>query len=274
MMKKIFSVIVISLLSFATFAAYDKPIFDTHLHYDGEDAQHFTPQQILDILQRNNMPYALVSSTPNTPTEALYQAAPQKIIPFLSIYNSLKDEKGRWGDNPEIITRINTRLKAGIYQGIGEFHLFKQDKDSAVLKELVQIARQNKLMLQVHGDAEVVEQIFKQAPNITILWAHLGTQPEPKFLNGMLQKYPNNLYIDTTVRDGEFVDKNGKLKSEWRDFFTQNASRLLVGVDTFSVNRWVTFDKVVTEIRHWLGQLPPGVADKMAYQNAAGLFLK
>lgn len=272
-MKNIVSGLLFCVVSFVANAAYEKPIFDAHLHYDNEHAKTFTPPQILEILQRNNIACALISSTPNEPTQALYAAAPQTIIPFMSIYETLR-EKGRWGDNPEVISRVQAALKTGAYRGMGEFHLFKQDKDSAVLKELVQIAQQNKLMLQVHGDAQVIEQIFKQAPNITILWAHLGTRPEPKFLHSMLQKYPNHLYIDTTVRDGEIVDKHGKLKSEWRAFFTQNASRLLVGVDTFSVNRWVTFDKVMTDIRHWLGQLPPDVADKMAYQNAAGLFLK
>ena len=218
------------------------------------------------------MTHALISSTPDAGTEALYQAAPERIIPFLNIYHHLR-EKGRWGDNPEIIQRIQQGLKAGIYQGIGEFHLFKEDRNSPVLRDLVAIAKAQNLKLQVHGDAEIVDEIFAQAPNITILWAHLGTQPEPQFLAEMLQKHPQNLYIDTTVRDADFVDAQGKLKAEWHNFFNAHSDKILVGVDTFSVNRWHNFDTVVGQIRHWLGQLPPQTAQKLAYQNAQGLFL-
>ena len=253
-------------------SAYTGKIFDSHLHYGAEDTQALSTAEVLRIFDRNQVTHALISSTPDAGTQALYQAAPERIIPFLNLYLSLK-EKGRWGDNPEIIQRLQQGLKTGIYQGIGEFHLFKEDRNSPVLRELVAIAKAQNLKLQVHGDAEIVDEIFAQAPNSIILWAHLGTQPEPQFLAKMLQKHPHNLYIDTTVRDAEFVDAQGKLKAEWRDFFTTHANKILVGVDTFSVNRWHNFDAVVAQIRHWLGQLPPEVAHQLAYENARGLFL-
>lgn len=42
----------------------------------------------------------------------------------------------------------------------------------------------------------------------------------------------------------------------------------MVGVDTFSVNRWRNFDQVAERMRHWLNQLPPAVAAKLAHGNA------
>jgi hypothetical protein len=249
------------------------PIFDAHLHYGGEDSQVFSPQQVLHIFERNHITHALISSTPNDGTEALYRAAPDKIVPFLAFYESLA-EKGRWGDNWSVIERIERQLKSGIYRGIGEFHLFKEHQKSPVLRKVVEIAAERNLMLQVHADAEIIGEIFSINPKAVVLWAHLGTQPEPAFLEDMLNRYPQGLYIDTTVRDALFVDAAGRLKPEWHALFVAHSQRFLVGVDTYSVNRWHNFDSVVAHMRAWLNQLPPDVAKRLAHQNAEMLFLK
>ncbi|WP_127471582.1 amidohydrolase family protein [Thiomicrorhabdus aquaedulcis] len=249
------------------------PIFDAHLHYGGEDSQAFSSQQVLQIFERNRISHALISSTPNDGTEALYRAAPDKIVPFLAFYESLA-EKGRWGDNWAVIERIERQLKSGIYRGIGEFHLFKEHQKSPVLRKVVEIAAERNLMLQVHSDAEIIGEIFSINPKAVVLWAHLGTQPEPAFLADMLNRYPQGLYIDTTVRDALFVDDAGRLKPEWHALFVAHSQRFLVGVDTYSVNRWHNFDTVVSNIRAWLGQLPDDVARRLAHENAEALFLK
>ena len=36
-----------------------EPLFDTHLHYNTRDAERFSPQQIIGILDRNSIQYAL-----------------------------------------------------------------------------------------------------------------------------------------------------------------------------------------------------------------------
>lgn len=246
------------------------PIIDMHLHYGGEDAQALTPAEVLALFDRNGIRRGLVSSTPNDGTQALYAAAPERIIPFLGIYHSLK-EKGVWGDDETVIVRVEQWLSAGGYRGIGEFHLFREDKDSPVLRRLVAMAAQQGLVLQVHGDAELLASIMDMAPQVTVLWAHLGTQPEPALLADMLRRFPRQLYIDTSVRDALFTDAQGRLKDEWRALFMAHADRFVVGVDTFSVNRWRQFDAVVAQIRHWLGQLPEPVAHQLAYGNAQRL---
>jgi hypothetical protein len=56
--------------------------------------------------------------------------------------------------------------------------------------------------------------------------------------------------------------------------FIDYQDRFLVAVDTFSVNRWQTFDLVVKDIQQWLSFLPESVAKKLAYENAQKLFLE
>lgn len=247
-----------------------RPLFDSHLHYGGEDVKHFTPAQVIEILDRNQVKYAVISSTPNDGTQQLYRHAPQRIIPFVGLYRSLEDKR-HWMWDPSVITRLKANLDSGHYRGIGEFHIFAKDVISPVLKRVVQIAAERDLMLQVHGDSVVLDRIFNIAPNIKVLWAHLGTRPEPWYLRDVLERHPDNLYIDTSVRDKQLL-ANGGLSDEWKDLFIDYQDRFTVAVDTFSVNRWNTFDLVVRDIHSWLADLPEEVAQKLAYDNAYKLF--
>lgn len=253
------------------------PIFDSHLHYGGEDTKAFTPEQIMAIFDRNRVTHALISSTPNDGTEALYRYAPERIIPFLGVYETLKDKRD-WMHDESVLPKVEQALKKGIYRGIGEFHIFAQDRHSPVLKGIVKLAQKHGLMLQAHGDAEIIDEIFSMAPDVTVLWAHMGTRPQPDFLRQVLQRHPHNLYIDTSVRDTLLLGTDGYsdhrgLTPEWKRLFIDYQDRFMVAVDTFSVNRWKTFDSVVTDIREWLSQLPEPVARKLAYENAQRLFL-
>ncbi len=248
------------------------PIFDSHLHYGGEDVINFSPAQIIDIFDDNNIAYALVSSTPNDGTEKLYRKAPQRIIPFLGLYQTLEDKRD-WMWDESVVPRVKEALTNGIYRGIGELHIFAKDRKSPVLREVVSIASSKDLMLQVHGDAEILDEIFQIAPNVTVLWAHMGTRrPEADYLRQVLERHPQHLYIDTSVRDRQLLGSHGQLSSEWRQLFIDYQDRFMVGVDTFSVNRWKTFTEVTQQIHQWLSQLPEAVAHKLAYDNAYRLF--
>lgn len=130
----------------------------------------------------------------------------------------------------------------------------------------------------MHGDSEVIEHIFTVDPNATVIWAHLGTNPQVQFLQPMLDRYPS-LYLDTSVRDQRLMgnlNKQGPLSDQllslWREFLIHNQDRVLIGMDAFSANRWKNYDEVVSNIRLWLDQLPPEVSHKLAYQNASRLF--
>jgi len=88
-------------------------LFDSHLHYGGEDVKHFSPKQVVEIFDRNNVKYALVSSTPNSGTEQLYHYAPNRIIPFLGLYQTLADKRD-WMFDDSVIPRVEQALKSGI----------------------------------------------------------------------------------------------------------------------------------------------------------------
>ncbi len=259
----------LALLTLGT-ARAEWPIFDAHLHYHAAHAEAFPPPEVMAIFDRNGITHGLITSNPTRHTERLHAHAPGRIVPFLSVYRSYRDKRD-WMHDTRLPAKVESALESGVYRGIGELHIFAKDRESPVFRRIVEIADQRDLMLLIHGDAEIIDEIFAIDPGATVLWAHLGTRPEPAFLRGVLERHPERLFIDTSVRDERFLHQ-GRLRPEWRRLFTDHADRFLVGVDTFSVNRWRHFDAVVATMRRWLTQLPPPVARRLAFENARELF--
>ena len=152
-------------------------------------------------------------------------------------------------------------------------HIFAKDKHSPVFKQIVKLAEEKNLVLLIHGDREVIDEAFKIAPSVTVLWAHLGTRPHPWVLRAALKRYPEKLYIDTSVRDKQLL-MTGALTPMWKQLFIDYQDQFMVAIDTFSVNRWNTYHLVVNDIHDWLDDLPEQVARKLAYENASRLFNK
>jgi hypothetical protein len=245
-----------------------QPLFDAHLHYSAADAEAFAPADIVAILDRNGIERALVSGTPNVHTKALYRHAPERIVPFLGLYRD-HDDKIPWPKDETLPARVEAALKQGVWRGIGELHIFADQRHSPVFRRIVEIAAREGLPLQVHGDPAVIDILYDIAPEQPVIWAHAGTHPCPDLIADYLRRYPA-LSVDLSVRDGR-IAPDGVLAEEWRRLFLDFPARFLVGVDTFSVKRWERFDGVVADIRGWLAQLPPEVARRLAHDNAAAL---
>ncbi|MFN8516863.1 MAG: hypothetical protein U0841_30680 [Chloroflexia bacterium] len=59
---------------------------------------------------------------------------------------------GTWFDDPTIIPYLEERLKLGVHRGIGEFHLYGESANSAVIGQMIDLARRDKLLLHAHPD--------------------------------------------------------------------------------------------------------------------------
>lgn len=265
MFLKFTFICVFSLLSASLTAS---PLFDVHLHYNAEDAAQFSPQQIVNKLKKNDIHYAVVTSTPAMHTAKLYQHAPNRIVPFLGVYRS-RDDKLNWPNDKTLPARIEAELKKGVWRGIGELHIFAEDRHSPVLHRIIELAAQHKLPLQIHGDPAVIDTVYDINPSQIVIWAHAGTFPYPDLITDYLHRYPA-LYIDLSVRD-ERIAPNGQINDEWYDLFIKFPDRFMIGIDTYSLSRWKNFDAVVATVRRWLAQLPEDVARRLAYDNAAVL---
>jgi len=258
--------VLVLLLSSAVSA---QPLFDSHLHYSADNAKYFSPQSVLQLLDENAISYAAVIGAPSAYMRKLYQLAPERIVPVLSVYRQ-RSSKSTWINDESLIPYLEKELENGYWRGIGELHIFAADRHSMVFEKVIALASARQLPLLIHGDPAVIDRLYEIAPGQTVIWAHAGTFPYPDLVSDYLRRYPK-LSIDVSMRD-ERIAPDGMINDDWYDLFITYPGRFMVGVDTYSTARWHLLDSAVEIIRNWLAQLPDEVALQMAFVNAAKLY--
>jgi len=247
------------------------PFIDAHSHYTANDTRHFSAPDIIAKLDDAGVSRAVISGAPWTLARDLHAHAPQRIIPLLGFYDNFAD-KSRWMHDQDLPAQVALHLTQAPWAGIGELHLFAHDAHSPVFAELVQLAHMHGLMMLIHGDHEVVSRAFELAPNLRVLWAHLGTVPEPAIIERMLTQHAQQaLWIDTSVRDDR-IAPGGVLLPEWRQLFEAHPHRFVVAIDTFSAHRWGRYTEVANDIRRWVSTLSPALQERLLWRNAQDLF--
>jgi len=246
-----------------------EPLIDAHLHYNAVDAAEYSPQQIIEKLDQNNIMRAAVTSMPPQLVQRLHRHAPERIIPLLGVYRGPSD-KLQWPQDATLPIRVEAALKQGGWYGIGELHIFAQDRHSRVLKRIVDLADQYQLPLLLHADPAVIDTVYDINPAQPVIWSHAGTFPYPDLLRDYLTRYPS-LSVDLSVRD-ERIAPHGEILDAWYDLFVSYPERFLIGVDTYNLSRWQEYATVAEQIRQWVDQLPDEIAERIAYRNAVAIF--
>jgi hypothetical protein len=247
--------------------AAELPIFDAHLHYSSDAWESLPPAQAVAMLRKAGVKGALVSSSGDDGQQRMAALAPGLVIPELRPYRSRADT-GTWFRDDTVIPYLEERLKNFKYAGIGEFHLYGENADLPVPRRMVQLAKQHGLFLHAHSDADAVERLFRQWPEAKILWAHSGFD-RPDAVRAMLRKH-KNLWADLAFRTDEA--QGGKVDAEWRKAFTEFPDRFLLGTDTYTPERWYYVPEHAVWARGWLADLPPEIAERIAYRNGEALF--
>jgi hypothetical protein len=240
-----------------------RPLVDAHIHYSHDTWDVVPPPDAVKVLRQARLKKAFVSSSSDDGTQMLHKAAPDLIVPVLRPYRR-RGEIGTWVRDPSIVPHVEARLKANTYAGIGEFHVFGADADLPVMRRLVELAKERKIFLHAHSDADAVERIFKQDPDARVLWAHSGFT-SPDAVRAMLAKH-KMLWADLAWRND--YAPYGKLDGSWRQLFLEFPDRFMVGTDTPSPERWYYVVEHAKFSRGWLSELPADVADNIAFRNA------
>jgi len=248
-------------------AAAELPIFDAHLHYSHDAWETVPPQEAIAILRKAGLKRALISSSGDDGQQRLLALAPDLVITELRPYRS-RGEIGTWFRDESVIGYLEDRLKRYRYAGIGEFHLYGADADLPVPRRMVQLARQRGLFLHAHSDVEAIERLFRQWPEARILWAHSGFE-RPERVREMLRKH-RNLWCDLAFRTDHA--RGGKVDADWRAAFLEFPDRFMVGTDSFTPERWHYIGEHASWSRQWLADLPPDVAERIAWKNGETLF--
>ena len=243
-----------------------RPIIDVHIHYSQDAWGLLPPAEAIKVLRQAGLRKAFVSSSSDDGTQMLLKAAPDLIVPVLRPYRS-RGETGTWTKDASIIAHVEGRLKVNTYAGIGEFHVYGADADSAVMRRMVELAKQRKIFLHAHSDADAVERMFKQNPEALVLWAHSGFD-QPDNVRAMLAGH-KMLWADLAWRND--YAPGGRLDASWKKLFLDYPDRFMVGTDTPSPERWYYVVEHAQFSRRWLSELPAEVADNIAFRNAERL---
>ncbi len=265
---------------------YSGPLFDAHLHYNEEAWNgQAGPHPLSDVLarmQRNGVQAIVANSRPNDGTRALAEAgeatraAGVTVVPFIRLYRNRADYNN-WFQDESIYAMVQAEFArgtaAGSYRGIGEFHLYDSaNANGPVARKLMQFAEQNGLAVLAHVDDTAVDLLLAHAPKARLIWAHTGIGGSPVArVEALLAKYPQ-LMGELSYRPG-LTCGDGALCPEWRALLLKYPARFLIGSDTWVNQRWLYYDDLMRGYRRWLGDLPPAVARRVAWDNGAALFL-
>jgi hypothetical protein len=270
MLRHALVIFLTSVLSLTAYAVENPgSIHDGHIHYDQDVWEMLPPADAISMLKQQNIQRALVSATPAEGAEMLYRADPGLVIPMLRPYKSWR-HRYLWFNDPELRPYLLEHMARVPYRGFGEFHVFGQDADSIPMEEMIELARERKLVLHPHTDLEGMHIILQKAPDVVVMWAHGGFNVPVETLRQLLEEYPL-FYIELSLREG-MLDEKQQLTPQWKQFLVDYPTRFIVGMDTYKPGRWADLPEIAAETRHWLKQLPENVAADISRNNLDRLF--
>ena len=100
-----------------------------------------------------------------------------------------------------------------------------------------------------------------------MLWAHAGFV-DSDIVGPMLGKHAN-LWTDLAFRSEHA--HGGRVDDDWRSLFAAFPDRVTVGTDTYTPERWHYVVEHADWTRQWLTDLPPDLAEKIAWRNGEAM---
>ena len=278
------TITAVALLAFpaqsARAAPYAGPLFDTHLHYNEEALADHPVSDVLARMQRSGVRAIVANSRPNDGTVALAatplaDAVGVTVVPFVRLYRNRADYTGWFADasiHAMVLQQLAAGTAAGPYRGLGEFHLYDSaNANGPVAAKLMRLAQEKGLAVLAHVDDDAIDLLMRHAPSARLIWAHAGIGGAPVARVGALLLRHPTLMGELSYRPG-LTDASGHLSPEWKALLTEFPERFLVGSDTWINARWSGYEGLMNDARLWLGDLPPDVARRVGWGNAATLF--
>lgn len=271
---------------------YAGPLFDAHLHYNQEawDGQS-GPHPLTDVLvrmQKSGVRAIVSNSRPNDGTKLLAASAQTRqagvsVVPFIRLYRNRADYDS-WFKDESIYEMVQAEYAkgtaSGAFKGLGEFHLYDSNHaNGLVAKKLMQFAEQKDLAVLAHVDDVAIDLLMAHTPSkgqrMRLIWAHTGIGgASVERVQALLEKYPM-LMGELSYRPGlTCSNAQGveRLCPQWRTLLLKFPTRFMIGSDTWVNQRWQYYESLMQTYRAWLGDLPPDVARRIAWDNGAQWF--
>ncbi|MBI3030414.1 MAG: amidohydrolase family protein [Candidatus Rokubacteria bacterium] len=261
-------------------APFGGPLIDAH--------SHLPNLQVLDAyvaaMRRHNVGKVVllgVGGVQKQDVEWIAAAAkryPDRIIQGAPVADPL---------GPGQASKLDALLGSRQYRAVGEVHLRQESRkidrraDDRAFAGVLEVAGKHGLPVVIHCEltaaaASALEAALRKHPKAVIVLAH-GGSAEPALLEGLLTRNPN-LRVDLSgmhyQRTPRLASEKGPLDPAWKALIEKFPDRFLMGIDVWAPRLFepATLDRLLAWTRRILGELPPEVAQTVAYRNAARLF--
>ena len=244
------------------------PIYDVQMHYNAEAWRYFRPKAIIGTLEKLQVVQAAVSSTPNDGTFKLRELNPGRIVALASLYRR-REDRDNWVQDPSVYSYLKDELARFSYLGIGEIHLAPGQLNMPTVRQVLALGVERGLVLNIHAEAPIIAEMCKEYPGARILWAHAGMTASAQIVGDVLDRCAN---VRTELSHRIDVAPEGVPAPAWRELFLRYPDRFMVGSGTYTNEFWYQFRYVLAHYRRWLAELPPDIAERIAYKNATDMF--
>jgi predicted TIM-barrel fold metal-dependent hydrolase len=176
------------------------------------------------------------------------------------------------------------RTKARV---MGEVHIrevsrgIERDPSSPAFMQILELSAQRGVPIVIHDEltpaaAASLEAALAAHRQAIIVLAHAGGA-KPTGLEGLLARNAN-LRIDLSgmhfQRTPSLAKEKGRLDPAWKALIAKMPARFMMGIDVWAGRLFEPsmLDRLMTWTRRVLGELPPDVAERVAWKNASDLY--
>ena len=262
-------------------AEYAGPLIDAHSHLPNAKAI----DAYVEAMKRHNVAKVVLLGVGGVQKEdtawiaAAARKYPDRVIAAVPLSDPTDDTAA---------ARLEAELTKSDARVVGEVHLrqvgrrtIERDPGDAAFGKILEVAAKRGVPVVVHYEltdaaTAALDKALSAHRKATLVLAHAGEGP-PARVEGLLVRNPN-LLVDLSgmhfQRKPALATESGPLDPAWRALIEKFPDRVMMGVDVWVPRLFepAMLDRLLTWTRRVLGELPPDVAGRVAYKNAAALF--
>ncbi len=265
----------------AAAAEYPGPLIDAHSHVSSARAA----DAFLEAMKRHSVSrVVLLAVGGEQKDDPAWLAAAARKYPDRVIAGQPLPDPAEAG----AAARLDAALAKSGARVVGEVHMrqvgrkpFDRDPAGPAFAAILEVCARRGVPIVIHYEltdaaAAALERALGAHRNATVILAHAGEGP-PARVAGLVARNPN-LLVDLSgmhfQRKPALATETGPLDPAWKALIERHPDRFLMGVDVWAPRLLepAMLDRLFRWTRRVLGELAPGVAERVAYRNAAALF--
>ena len=273
-------VVALVLAGPAAAADYTGPLIDAHSHLPDATAI----DAYVSAMKRHNVRKVVLLGVGGVqPDEAEWIDAAVKKYPDLVTAGVRVPDP----ENMAAAGQLDVELARTKARVMGEVHIreasrkIERDPSSPAFMQILELSAQRGVPIVIHDElspaaAASLEAALAAHRQAIIVLAHAGGA-KPTGLERLLARNAN-LRIDLSgmhfQRAPSLAKEKGRLDPAWKALIAKMPARFIMGIDVWAGRLFEPsmLDRLMTWTRRVLGELPPDVAERVAWKNASDLY--